>query len=138
MVVSLKDVKPISEWISSHYGNAEKIVEIGVGKSTDVLLDLEKALPECELIGIDIRESQVPEGVRFEMDDVSEPDLDIYEGSDLIYSIRTPYELYKHILKLAKGVGADVLVKPLNSEEIPSWGKLVNYSGISFYLWEKD
>lgn len=138
MVVYLTDVETISEWISSHYGNAEKIVEIGVGKSTEIILCLREALPECELVAVDVRESQVPEGVRFEMDDVSEPDLDIYEDSDLIYSIRTPYELYGHILKLAKKIGADILIKPLASEETPSWGRLVNYSGSSFYFWERD
>lgn len=134
----LKDLIDISDWISENYKEAEKIVEIGVGRTDQVIKKLKKDLPDCKLIATDIRSVSVPEGVEFRKDNVTEPKLEIYQNSDLIFSIRAPPELYTPLLKLTKEVKSDLLIKPVSSEESPHWGELINYSGIYFYLLKSD
>lgn len=130
----MQDLPPVAKWISKNYSSSEKIVEVGVGSRTKVLEGLKGELPECKLIATDIREVPVPEGVDFVLDDILEPDLSLYRDADLIYSLRTPPELCSSLAKLAGEIGADLLLKPLSSEETSKLGKLVNYSGASFYL----
>ncbi|RLG29731.1 hypothetical protein DRN98_08085, partial [Methanosarcinales archaeon] len=49
-------------------------------------------------------------------DDILSPDIEIYEGADIIYSIRPPEELQVSIARVASAVGADLILKPLGSE----------------------
>lgn len=111
-------------------------MEVGIGSSVEVMEELKENLPGCQLIATDVRKVPVPEGVEFFRDDIFEPDLSIYRGSDLIYSLRAPPELYSPLCILSRKIKADLLLKPLSSEESPENGKLVNFSGASFYLVE--
>lgn len=130
----MKELKSIASWISKNYTSANKVVEVGVGNTTKVLSELRKKIPNCELIATDVREVDTPEGVNFMLDDVTDPDMNIYRGSYLIFSIRAPPELYSHLVNLARKIKTDLLVKPLSSEESPQWGELINYSGTTFYI----
>lgn len=130
----MKEFQLVADWISENYSSANKIIEVGVGKTTEALEKLRKQLPQCTLIATDVRKVPVPEGVKFIRDDVTNPDSSKYREADLIFSLRAPPELYSSLKQIAGEVDADLLVKPVSSEESPSWGKLVNYSGISFHL----
>ncbi len=129
----MQELKKIAHWISNQYASADKIVEIGVGNNTEVLKELGRKMSGCKLLATDIREKHVPENVDFFLDDVTDPNINIYRDSDLIYSIRAPSELYLHIRNLADKIGADILLKSASTEESPNWGKLVNYLGVAFY-----
>ncbi len=120
----------LAEFIASKY--AGKVVEVGIGNYTKVA----KRLADLgfEVVATDIKPMRVPENVKFYLDDISNPNLEIYRSSRLIYSIRPPMELFKDILRVAVSVGADCIIKPLYGE-YPS-GKLVNYKGLSFYVFE--
>lgn len=124
----------IARWISENYPSAKKIVEVGVGSVAGVLTELVDRLPDSELVGTEVREVPTPDGVNLVMDDITDPDLDVYRGADLIFSLRTPMELYPYLRVVARKVGSDLMVKPVSSEEAPFWGELVNYSGIAFYV----
>lgn len=130
----MRELKSISRWISENYRSADKIVEIGVGRATQVLKDLREKLPNCELVATDVREGPVPEGVKFVLDDVTDPEREVYRGADLVFSLRAPVELYPYLRNIARWVEADLLIKPVSSEETPPWARLVNYSGASFYI----
>ena len=52
------------------------------------------------------------------VDDITNPDLNIYRDASLIYSIRPPEELQQHIKVVAEAVGADLIIKPLSTEFI--------------------
>ncbi len=132
----MKELSLIAEWIAENYPSAEKIIEIGVGKTSLTMEKLNELLPKATLIATDNKEVTVPDEIKFKQDDVTNPDLSIYQNTDLIFSIRTPPELYPPIFELAEKVKTDVLVKPVSSEESPSQGKLINYSKVSFYLLE--
>ncbi|KXA93694.1 hypothetical protein AKJ65_06065, partial [candidate division MSBL1 archaeon SCGC-AAA259E19] len=75
-----------------------------------------------------------PEGVHLVRDDITDPEMDVYRGADLLFSLRTPMELYPFLEAMAREVKSDLMVKPVSSEESPSWGELINYSGVSFYV----
>lgn len=133
----MTELDSIANYIVENYGDASKIVEVGVGELARVMAKLRDELPDCELIVTDVEEpSNIPSGVHFEEDDITKPNLEVYEGSDLIYSIKTPQELQSSLIKVSGEVGADLLIKPVSSEEIPPGGKLTNYQGVAFHLFK--
>ncbi|MBI5681439.1 MAG: hypothetical protein HZC47_11145 [Methanobacterium sp.] len=119
----------LAQYIINNYANANKIVEVGVGNFHKVALTLKENL-NSSIVMTDIK-SISKEVIQ---DDISNPDLKIYEGSSLIYSIRPQPELQPHIIKLAENIGADVIIKPFSTEFINSNKmKLVNYKKATFY-----
>lgn len=117
----------LAEYIAERW---KKVVEVGIGNYFEVAKKLKEM--GVDVVATDLILRKAPEGIKFTVDDVTKPKIEIYRGSELIYSIRPPPELYLHILKLARIVGADCLIKPLSGEVPP--GKLVNYKGLSFYV----
>ncbi len=118
----------LAEYIAAKYSG--KVVEVCVGRYFDVALQLVKL--GFDVYAVDKHKIPAPPGVKFFVDDVMHPKMEIYEGASLIYSIRPPFELFKAIKELARAVGADCIIKPLYGE-YPG-GKLVNYKGLYFYV----
>ena len=70
------------------------------------------------------------------MDDITNPNLELYEGTDLIYSIRPPSELQPYIVDLALRIGSQLIIKPLTNEDLNTGKvkmKLKNFGRASFY-----
>lgn len=134
----MQEFKAIANYIAEKYRSAGKIIEVGVGRVPGVAIELQRLLPACELIVTDVAEPPaLPEQVKFVRDDITKPDLRIYEGAALIYAVRPPPELQPYLLEVARGVGADLLIKPLAGESMPlRGGTLINYQGIAFYVFE--
>ncbi len=130
----MEEFEKIAKWIAENYPNAKKIIEVGIGKTSYTMDKLKEFLSQTTLIATDSRKVSVPKGIKFKLDDITNPDMSIYQNADLIYSLRIPPELYPPIFELAEQTNSDVLVKPVSSEEAPPKGKLINYSGTSFYL----
>jgi len=120
----------IARYISKNYSG--KVVEVGIGKNWTVARLLAKE--GLEVFAVDILDLESDGEIRYITDDITNPKLEIYRDASLIYSIRPPMELYHHIIRVAKLVGADCLIRPL-SNEFPDGGRLVNYGGEWFYLW---
>lgn len=119
----------IADYIMRNYSG--KIIEVGAGRMWDTARKLSEEGFDVVLVDvIDIS----PEGLRYVRDDIMNPDLSIYQGANLIYSIRPPVELYPYIIKVARNVQADCIIRPL-SNEFPEGGKLINHLGERFYLW---
>lgn len=78
-------------------------------------------------------------------DDITRPDLKIYENSSLIYSIRPPTELHPFLIDVAITTGCDLIIKPLSTEFInisksnltklkdKNKIELINYKKSNFY-----
>ena len=69
-------------------------------------------------------------------DDITNPNLELYEGTDLIYSIRPPSELQPYIVDLALRIGSQLIIKPLTNEDLNTGKvkmKLKNFGRASFY-----
>ncbi len=127
----LQDYKDFAEYIAKNYPNAKKIVEVGVGKEFSVLHELREKLRNAQIIATDITSRRGAVG-----DDITKPDISIYENAELIYSIRPPPELYPHLESIARKVGADLIIRSLSSDFVKTRGKIVNYKKTSFYLYK--
>ncbi len=118
-----------AQYIINNYQDADKIVEIGVGKFHKVGSILHENL-KANIVLTDIK----PSSNKIVQDDICNPNLKIYKGSSLIYSIRPQPELQPYIIKVAENVGADLIIKPFSTEFVSSKKmKLVNYRKTSFY-----
>ena len=122
--------KDFSEYIIANYKDASLIVEVGVGGFPLVALTLQEHL-NMDIIMTDIK----PYHDRVVVDDITNPDLNIYRDATLIYAIRPPEELQNHIKVVAEVVGADLIIKPLSTEFITlnNSMKLINYKKAIFY-----
>lgn len=126
-----------TEYIIKNYGNSTKIVEVGVGRVFEPSTILKRELTNTDIKLVDI----YPADDRVIPDDINNPSSSIYEDSDLIYSIRPPEELQATIFNLGKRFDADIIIKPLFTEEISfnlqNKLKLVNYKRSAFYEYKR-
>lgn len=121
--------KDFAQYIINNYTHADKIVEVGVGKFHYVASILEENL-KTTIVPTDIK----PSSSKTVQDDICNPDLKIYKGSSLIYSIRPQPELQPYIIETAIKVGSDVIIKPFSTEYVNSNKmKLITYGKTSFY-----
>lgn len=130
----IQDYKDLAEYILKNYSN--KVVEVGVGSLPQVALLLKDTL---DVIVTDVSE-QEHAGVRFCRDDIYSPDMSIYKGASLIYSIRPPIDMQEAIARVAKEVGADLIIRPFGNEKadlrrVYNSCKLLNHKKARFYLY---
>ena len=108
------------DWIKQNYGDARKIIEIGVGHRIDVAERITQALPLAEVLVTDKDESWVRSRrsgrIRAIADDVMFPSLKLYQGASLVYCLHPPEEILSGLERLANGVGADLLIVPISDE----------------------
>ena len=120
---------------SSKTGKKTKIVEIGAGKFQTISNNL------SENENIDIVMTDIdPANENIVKDDVFNPDMTIYEGADILFSIRPPAELQEAIMKIRDEVNATLIIKPLFNEDLnmkTKKMKLKNYNRASFYIYER-
>lgn len=110
-----------------------KVVEVGVGSVPEVALLL---APHLEVVATDKAARTIGDLVVV-ADDVFSPDLGLYRGASLLYSIRPPLEMQIAMGRLASEVRAEVIVRPLADEvaAIPGFNRsLFNEGEARFYL----
>jgi uncharacterized UPF0146 family protein len=115
----LRDTDAIAEFIALEYKGVKKIVEVMVGYNPWVAQAIKERLPDVEVVVVDRFQEKVyyisqrsPE-LKSVKDDILHPNIEVYKGSSLIYTIRPPEECLPYIYNLASQIGADVLVRPL-------------------------
>ena len=109
-----------------------RIAEIGVGKFPQIADILQKQ-ENITLIKTDIH----PADATVIKDDITNPDLDLYNGVDIIYSIRPPSELQPYLVALAQKIDSQLIIKPLTNEDLNTGRvkmKLKNFNKASFYI----
>ena len=120
---------------SEKTGKKTKIVEIGAGKFQTI----SKNLSENENIDIVMTDID-PANENIIKDDVFNPNMSIYNGADILFSIRPPAELQEAIMKIRDEINATLIIKPLFNEDLnmkTKKMKLKNYNRASFYIYEK-
>ncbi|UTF55414.1 UPF0146 family protein [Natronosalvus rutilus] len=92
----------------------ERLLEVGIGRRTAIA----EALLEtgCAVVATDVHLRETPEGVRFVIDDVTDPDLETYADADAIYALNLPPELHRPVLEVARAVDADLLFTTLGGD----------------------
>lgn len=122
-----------AEYILNEVGDEDvRIAEIGVGKFNMIAQTI-SAKENITLIKTDI----IPADESVIRDDITNPNLKIYEDVDLIYSIRPPSELQPHLVNLAQKINCQLIIKPLTNEDLNTPGvkmKLKNFNRASFYI----
>jgi hypothetical protein len=120
------------EYILSEVGDENvKIAEIGVGKF-DMIANMLSEKENITIIKTDIS----PKDSTVIADDITNPDLELYRDSDIIYSIRPPSELQPYLVELAEKIGCQLIIKPLTNEDLNTGRvnmKLKNFKKASFY-----
>jgi len=101
----------IGAYISARYRD---VIEVGIGQNTVAAEILHHAgvRVRCR----DIRPLAPLAGVDFAQDDIFDPDLSLYAGADLIYSIRPGVEMIPSLIALAATLDATLLVYHLGEE----------------------
>jgi hypothetical protein len=92
----------------------ETLVEVGIGRRTDVAAAL--AAAGKRVVATDVHTREVPDGVTFVPDDVTDPDPSVYAGSDAIYALNLPPELHRPVHGIARRAGADLLFTTLGGD----------------------
>ncbi|AIY90663.1 UPF0146 family protein [Geoglobus acetivorans] len=105
----------------------KKVAEVGIGNHFAISRRLEES--GIQVVKTDLKKTADD----VIADDVCNPDLSKYEGVELIYSIRPPYEIQACILRLGSALKCDVIILPLKNE-IVEGGRLVNYRSARFYI----
>ncbi|HIC92392.1 MAG TPA: hypothetical protein EYP21_10115 [Syntrophaceae bacterium] len=105
--------KGLVDYIAEAYGC---VAEIGIGHFPDVALALVDR--GVQVFATDIKSFRY-KGLKMVVDDITHPNLSLYTGVHLIYSVRPPLELVPYMERLAKVVAADLIVRPLTSESPP-------------------
>ncbi len=117
----LLDQDEIINFISERFTSPKKIVEIGVGFYPDIALKLKALYPKTEILVVD-RSLEVSEFInektdlKIILDDVSNPHLENYYDTDLIYSIRPPIEIIMDLLTLSIKVNSSLIIRCLSGE----------------------
>ena len=114
-------------YIAQRYHSA---AEIGIGHFPDVAFALQQR--GVQIFATDSKTFQ-HEGLKVMIDDITKPDLSLYIGLDLIYSLRPPQELVSYMVQLAKMFSTDLIIKALSSDHVS--GQLVCYGNTTFFLW---
>ena len=121
------------EYILNEVGDNEvTIAEIAVGKF-DKIAQMLSEKDNITLIKTDIS----PDNESIIKDDITNPNLELYNDVDIIYSIRPPSELQPYLVKLAEKIDAMLIIKPLTWEELNTPRvkmKLKNFKKASFYI----
>ena len=108
-----------------------RIAEIGVGKF-DMIANMLSERENITLIKTDI----LPKDSTVIKDDITNPNIDLYRNTDIIYSIRPPSELQPYLVSLALEVDSQLIIKPLTNEDLNTGRvkmKLKNFKRASFY-----
>ncbi|MCL2687265.1 MAG: hypothetical protein FWE58_01855 [Methanobrevibacter sp.] len=116
---------------SNVYNAPCKVVEIAIGKFFSVADYLTNNPLVEDFSATDIN----PNDSNILFDDITNPNMDIYECANIIYSIRPPQELQPYIANIANKTGATLIIKPFFNEDLNAniKMKLVNYKKATFY-----
>lgn len=120
--------------LSTVEGKKVKIAEVGIGKFDEIA----KKLSEHDNITL-IKTDILPKDSSVIKDDITNPDLELYKNTDIIYSIRPPSELQPHLVDLALKINSQLIIKPLTNEDLNTGRanmKLKNFNKASFYVFK--
>ena len=101
------------------------LVEVGIGRRTDVAAALSA---HARVTATDVVEREIPDGVRFVRDDVTDPRAAVYADAAAIYARSLPPELHRPALAVARDhdaalafttLGTDPPAVPVRPETMP-------------------
>ena len=121
----------IGEYIAHHYRDA---VEVGIGRNMTAAKVVHDA--GVHIRCTDIRQIHVPAWLTFRVDDVFSPELGMYDGADVVYSIRPAIEMIPPLVALSRAINADLLVYHLGFETYEDGGERID-CGVLLHRYHK-
>ena len=101
----------IGDFISRNYRSA---IEVGVGKNMEAArICADRGMHIC---CTDIKPISPLDGIKTFRDDIFSPTVSIYQGAEVIYSIRPGVEMVPPLISLARIIDADLLVYHMGFE----------------------
>lgn len=97
-----------------HLSQYRHLVEVGIGNRTAIAAGLVER--GCSVVATDIVDRSVPDGIQFVRDDITEPDLSIYQDADLLYALRCPPELHRPLCRVGAQVDVPVRFTTLGTD----------------------
>ncbi|WP_209019556.1 UPF0146 family protein [Halorussus marinus] len=101
--------------IAARLSEFEAVVEVGIGRRTDVARAL--ATAGVSVTATDVRAREVPDGVRFVEDDVWNPEPAVYRDAEAVYALNLPPELHRPTLDAAERADAAFLFTTLGGDQ---------------------
>ncbi len=111
MAHSHRNCEAITDYLTGY----DEVVEVGIGRRTDVANALVKR--GVSVTATDVHPREVPDGVAFVVDDVVDPDLTVYADADAIYALNLPPELHRPALEVSRRVDADFCFTTLGGDQ---------------------
>ena len=117
-------------------GRYTRAVEAGIGRNTVAaeMLAEKGILLRCT----DIREQELPQHLQYVRDDLFSPDLSLYKGADVIFSIRPAIEMVPPLLDIARAVNCDLVVYHLGFERYNNGGEIIDCGVILHHYWKRS
>lgn len=113
--------RSIANYIIKHY---RKVVEVGVGSNFEAAKII--AAAGCQILCTDIRNGSARSGIHVTIDDIFNPQDELYEGSELLFAIRPGIEMVPAMIILAKRINSDLLVYHLGDEIYANGGTVID------------
>jgi len=122
----------IGRYIADRYYS---VVEVGIGPNFTAaeLISQSGSTVRCT----DLKNQVPPEGMDFFPDDIYSPDISLYAGADLVYSIRPAEEMVPSLLDLARRLNCDLIVYHLGFEGCGDSGEIVD-CGVIIHRYRKE
>lgn len=92
----------------------DTLVEVGIGRRVSVARTL--LARGSQVIATDIYPQNVPDGVHFILDDITDPELSIYADAAAIYALNLPPELHRPIRDVARHSHSELLFTTLGGD----------------------
>lgn len=121
----------IGSYLAPRYRSA---VEIGVGSNPDAAIFLRGNGVRVRCT--DIRPVPPVGDLDCISDDIFSPDLGIYAGADLLYSIRPAVEMVPPMIAVARAVNADLIVYHLGFESYGNGGEPIR-CGVTLHRYNR-
>ena len=122
----------IGGYIAGRYSRA---VEVGIGYNT-VAAEIHAA-KGILILSTDIKELTLSQDLHFSVDDIFSPRFSLYEGADVIYSIRPAIEMIPPLVDLARAIDCDLIVYHLGFESYGNGGEIID-CGVLLHRYYKN
>jgi uncharacterized UPF0146 family protein len=111
----------IGNYIASNYTRA---IEIGIGRNEEAakIVSSIGSLIRCT----DIKALGISGDLHFSRDDIFSPDISLYTGADVMYSVRPAVEMIPPLIELAARINADLIVYHLGFESYENGGEIID------------
>ena len=106
---------PTRDALADRLSAFETLVEVGIGNRTDVAAALADA--GRSVTATDVHPREVPAGVAFVADDVTDPDPEVYADADAVYALNLPPELHRPARDCARRADAALLFTTLGGDQ---------------------